>query len=287
MFGVVRNLFDRHYYAYGTLTDVTEFGYLNLTDDRTFLPGMLFAAYLGLRGTLPSRGPAFAADTPPRKVIRKTAPDSWSGTMQAAVDWTGVYLGVNSGFTFGASDWTDDLTGTSSGDFSTLGFVLGGTLGANYQVAAWVFGLEADGDRANSSGFGTFTTTSSSSLCAGGCMTNNTWLATVRGRLGYAFDRFLVYGTGGAVIGNVQANFSNDPVSSSTEIGWTAGAGVEVAVAPHWSAKAEYLFVDLGNGSCTTDCAIQNPNGQPLIANAAVKFNESIVRGGLNYKFGG
>lgn len=108
----------------------------------------------------------------------------------------------------------------------------------------------------------------------------------MRGRAGYAFDRFLVYGTGGAAFGNVKAKFSLDPVSSSTEAGWAAGAGVEVAVAPHWSAKAEYLFVDLGNGSCTTDCAIVNPNGPPLIPNVAVKFNESLFRAGVNYEFG-
>jgi outer membrane immunogenic protein len=111
-------------------------------------------------------------------------------------------------------------------------------------------------------------------------------LATVRGRAGYAFDRFFVYGTGGAAFGNVQANFSNEPISSATKAGWTAGAGVEFAFAPHWSAKAEYLFVDLGNGSCTTDCAIVDANGPPLIPNVIAKFNESIVRAGLNYKFG-
>ena len=120
------------------------------------------------------------------------------------------------------------MTGTSSGNFGTSGFIFGGTLGANYQAGSLVFGVEADGDWANSSGFGTFTT---ASLCAGGCLTTRIWLATVRGRAGYAFDRFLVYGTGGAAFGNVQANFSNDPVSSATKTGWTAGAGVEVAVA--------------------------------------------------------
>jgi hypothetical protein len=51
------------------------------------------------------------------------------------------------------------------------------------------------------------------------------------------------------------------------------------------SAKAEYLFVDLANGSCNTDCAIADANGSPLIPNIAVKFNESIVRGGINYRF--
>ena len=285
-FGLVRNLFNQHYAVSGTFFETDSFPYLNLTDPRTFVPGIPFAAYVGMRGTLPSGGPAFAADTS-RPTVTKAPPVSWAGITSPVVNWTGVYLGVNGGFTFGGSDWTDSVTGASSDYFSTTGFVFGGTLGANYQAGSLVFGVEADGDWANSSGFGTFTTTSTTGLCAGGCLTKNTWLATVRGRAGYAFDRFLLYGTGGAAFGNVQANFSNDPVSSSTETGWTAGAGVEVAVAPHWTAKAEYLFVDLSNGSCTTDCAIQNPNGPPLIPNAAVKFNESIVRAGLNYKFGG
>jgi iron complex outermembrane recepter protein len=286
VFGLVRNLFNQHYAVAGTFFDVTSYPYLNLTDPRTFTPGIPFAAYLGVRGTLPSGGPAFAADTS-RQTVTKAAPVSWAGTPLAAVNWTGVYLGVNGGFTYGGSDWTDSVTGTSSDYFSTLGFVFGGTLGANYQAGSWVLGVEADGDWADSSGFGTFTTTSTSSLCAGGCLTKNSWLATARGRAGYAFDRFLVYGTGGAAFGSVQAHFSNDPVSSSTEAGWTAGAGVEVAIAPNWTAKAEYLFVDLPNGSCTANCAIQNPNGPPLVPNIAVKFNESIVRAGVNYKFGG
>ena len=75
-------------------------------------------------------------------------------------------------------------------------------------------------------------------------------------------------------------------MSSATKAGWTAGAGVEFALDSNWSAKAEYLFIDLGDGSCTTDCAIQNPNGPALIPNVAVRFNESLVRAGIDYKFG-
>ena len=107
----------------------------------------------------------------------------------------------------------------------------------------------------------------------------------MRGRAGYAFDRFLVYGTGGAAFANVRANFSNDPVTSSIEAGWTVGAGVEAALGRNWSAKAEYLFVKLADGSCYADCAIADANGPAIIPNVAVKFNESIVRGGINYKF--
>ena len=280
VFGLVRNVFNQHYAVFGTFFDVTNFPYLNQTDPRTFVPGIPFAAYLGVKGTLPSGGGAAFAGASP--VLTKTPSVSWTGPTSPVVNWTGLYLGVNAGFTFGGSNWADSVTGSSSGSFGTSGFVFGGTLGANYQVGSLVFGVEADGDWADASGFGTFTGTS---LCAGGCLTNNTWLSTVRGRAGYAFDQFLVYGTAGAAFGNVKANFSNDLVSSATKAGWTVGAGVEVGFARNWSAKAEYLFVDLGNGSCTTDCAIADANGPPLIPNIAVKFNESIVRGGINYRF--
>ncbi len=278
LFGLVRNLFNQRYAVSGTFFDVNSFPYLNLTDPRTFIPGIPFAAYVGVRGTLPPAGFAAGISQP---IHTKAPPLGWPG-ITPSVDWTGVYLGLNGSFSLGDSEWSDGVTGTSSGSFGTSGFVFGGTFGANYQAGSLVLGVETDGDWADSSGFGTFT---GASLCAGGCLTRNTWLATVRGRGGYAFDRFLVYGTAGAAFGNVQAHLANDPVSSTTEAGWTVGAGVEVALDPYWSAKAEYLFVDLGNGSCTTDCAIQNPNGPPLIPNVSVKFNESLVRAGIDYKF--
>jgi len=280
VFGLVRNLFDQRYYTYGTFFDVTTAPYLNLTDPRTFLPGMPFAAYLGVRGTLPS-GMLANADASPSMVTKAPAV-RWAGTPSPAIDWTGIYLGFNAGYSFGGSDWTDSVTGSSTGSFGTSGFVFGGTLGANYQVGSLVFGIEGDGGGADASGFGTFTATN---LCAGGCLTTNTWLGTVRGRAGYAFDRFFAYGTAGAAFGDVRAKFSNGAVSSATKAGWTAGAGVEVALGGNWSAKAEYLYVDLGNGSCTTDCAIANANGPPLIPDVAVKFQESVVRGGVNYRF--
>ena len=281
VFGLVRNLFNQHYSVFGTFFDVNSYPYLNLSDPRTFVPGMPFAAYVGVRGTIPTTGPAFAADASP-PLVTKTSPIAWTEAASSVVSWTGIYLGLNAGFSFGGSDWTDSVTGGSTGNFSTSGFVFGGTVGANYQVGSLVFGVEADGDWADASGFGTFT---ASALCAGGCLTQNTWLSTARARVGYALDRFLVYGTGGAAFGNVRANFSNDPVSSTTEAGWTAGAGVEVALARNWSAKAEYLFVKLADGSCTTDCAIADASGTPVIPNVAVKFSESIVRGGINYRF--
>ena len=279
VFGLIRNLFDQHYYTYGTFFDVTTTPYLPLTDPRTFLPGMPFAAYVGLKGTLPSSALPVAANQyqPYQPVLTKAPPPP-----PPPYNWTGVYLGVNGAYSFGTSDWTRVVLGTTSGNFGTLGFLFGGTVGANYQIGAFVLGVEGDGGWADANGFGTYT---AASFCAGGCLTSDTWLATVRGRAGYALDRILVYGTGGAAFGDVRANFSNDPVSSNTEAGWTVGAGVEVGLATNWTAKAEYLFVDLGNGSCAGDCAIQHSHAMPTIPDIAVKFNESLVRAGLNYKF--
>jgi outer membrane immunogenic protein len=102
----------------------------------------------------------------------------------------------------------------------------------------------------------------------------------VRGRVGYAFDRILLYGTAGAAIGNIQAGL-NPPSTfdNSVDVGWTAGAGLEFALAENWTAKVEYLFVDLPNGSCTTD---DNCGGA---AGSIVSFNENIIRAGVNFKF--
>src|SRR4029077_10284636 len=95
VFGLVRNLFDQHYSVYGTFFDVTSFPYLNLTDPRTFVPGIPFAAYVGVRGTMPSGALAFA-------VSKSPSPD-WIASTSPAFNWTGIYLGLNGGFTFGGS----------------------------------------------------------------------------------------------------------------------------------------------------------------------------------------
>ena len=113
-----------------------------------------------------------------------------------------------------------------------------------------------------------------------GCDTKSNWLATVRGRAGWAWNRVLFYGTGGAAFANVQAGAGALPFSSSTEAGWTAGVGVEYAFAPNWTAKVEYLFVDLANASCGFDQLRRH-------LNTTVSLNENIIRAGINFKFGG
>ena len=223
---------------------------------------------------LAAAGNAPAADIP--------APSLTPPPGAAAYNWTGFYFGANGGYGTGNSNWSDGPVGTT-GSFPTSGYLIGGTAGANYQIGQYVFGIEGDGDWTNLQG-------NSGSTCGAisavvpppvGCQTQSEWLATLRGRVGYALDRILIYGTAGAAFGNVQAGLKPPSTfDSSVEAGWAVGAGLEVAFAQNWTAKVEYLFVDLPNGSCTT---VGNCGGA---AGSIVSFNESVIRAGINFKFG-
>jgi len=227
---------------------------------------IVFAAILHLVAV----GGAFAADLPlaPPPPLGPYVPVG-----EVNYNWAGIYLGANGGYGFANSTWS---TSTLSGALKTSGFVGGGTLGVNFQFGRFVFGAETDLDGSgmiNRSGaFGT--------ICANAgfasCQTRNTWQGTTRGRAGFALDRVFLYATGGAAYGNVEA-VANGLTNTTTKAGWTAGAGVEVAITEwNWTAKLEYLYVDLGNGSCTTACPGPAFN---------VGFAESLVRAGVNYKF--
>jgi outer membrane immunogenic protein len=176
-------------------------------------------------------------------------------------NWGGIYYGINGGYAFGKSEWT--VPGATTGNFNTSGFAVGGTLGANYQVDAFVIGLEADMDWMGVQG--------STGICPLVCETKNTWLSTVRGRAGYAFDRVLFYATGGGAFGNIQAGPKGGTLTNTNKAGWTAGAGVEAALADNWTARVEYLFVDF-----------QNATPFPV---TTVKLDENLIRFGIDYKF--
>ena len=90
--------------------------------------------------------------------------------------------------------------------------------------------------------------------CPTGCQTRNNWLGTVRGRVGYACDRVMPYVTGGLAVGDIEANQGGFAGVHDTKAGWAAGAGVEAAIAGNWTAKLEYLHVDLGSIDCNTGC---------------------------------
>jgi len=180
--------------------------------------------------------------------------------------WTGFYIGINGGGAWGDSKWS------SIGTFDVSGAMVGGTVGYNWQFGSpWVLGLEGDVDWTNIDG-------TSNAICAAGCKTSNNWLATVRGRIGYAFDRFLPYITGGLAIGDIKASQPGFAGAKDTNAGWTAGGGFEFVIAGNWTAKAEYLYVDLGKFNCGLGCGNAfNPDN--------VSFSTHIVRGGVNYRF--
>jgi outer membrane immunogenic protein len=136
-----------------------------------------------------------------------------------------------------------------------------------------VFGLEGDGDWSDMHG-------STPVTCSPNCETRNNWLATFRGRIGYAFNRFLPYVTGGLAAGDIEAGLAGRATQSDTRAGWTIGGGVEWALAGPWTAKLEYLYADLGKMSCgSAACA-------GVVGSTDVDFRANILRAGINYRFG-
>ncbi len=233
-------------------------------------------------------GQVMAADMP----VPYPAPQPPASYYPAAApfNWGGFYVGANGGYGFGSSSWSAPpvtLAGfiiapaVATGSFNARGFLAGGTLGLNLQASAFVFGVEADGDWTNLNGSSSNAYCSSNTPAGATCETKSVIFGTLRARFGYAFDRVLVYGTGGVAGGNVQAGF-NPPATfdEAANFGWIVGAGVEFAFADNWTAKVEYLYTDLGNMTCssTANCGPSAP--------VTVSLNENIVRAGVNFKFG-
>jgi outer membrane immunogenic protein len=172
--------------------------------------------------------------------------------------WAGLYLGGNFGYAWGSVDnaWA-----------KPSGFIGGAQVGYNWKQlnSPWLFGVQADIQ--GSSADDTFANWKFS----------NRWFGTVRGRggyvfnSGYAFNNVLFYGTLGLAFGELRAaTFGLS--ESHTNVGWTAGVGAEYSFAPNWSAKIEYLYVDLANSNF-------------VITGASHGLSFGIVRAGVNYRF--
>jgi outer membrane receptor protein involved in Fe transport/opacity protein-like surface antigen len=187
-------------------------------------------------------------------------------------NWTGFYLGLNAGDAFGINTVTAS-GGGGSASVKEPGFLGGAQVGANYQTGPIVWGFEADYDAS----------TQNKSLPAGvltGSTSQTPWLATLRGRVGIAFDRYLVYATAGGAAGelrsiaNVPAGTTNTTVTYGT---WTAGAGLEYGITDNLSARVEYLYLDKGN--------IQTGVIGPPATAITSHLQDNLVRAGLNYRF--
>ena len=217
------------------------------------------AAGLGLLA-LAAAMPASAADLP-RGSMPYRAP-----AYAPAYNWTGFYLGLNAGGALGGSDWNGLAVSTDPS-----GGMFGLTAGYNWQGfgGPWVVGVEADID---------WTSIDDSTACPAGitCETRNDWFGTVRGRAGYSWGRIMPYATAGIAFGNIDANRTSFPGASDGNIGWTIGVGIEGAIVGNWTAKAEYLYADLGDTTCSAAaCGTAT----------TVDLGINILRAGVNYRF--
>jgi outer membrane immunogenic protein len=231
-------------------------------------------------------GAASAADFP--SVATTRAPT----IVDPATNWTGFYLGIEGGGDWSRSQhyWNDPSSPALIGlpvtsGIKANGALAGGTFGYNYQFNNnVVIGIENDISWTNNKGtagyiapFSPLTNTAQAS---------QSWLYTVRGRLGYAWDRWMVFGTGGVAFTDEDMQLCNVAFGcgsqSKTVSGWTAGGGVEYAFTGNWSAKLEYLHNDFGSQSF----ARMPDTGGGFFHAHNVTLTNDIVRAGVNYKFG-
>jgi outer membrane immunogenic protein len=223
----------------------------------------------------------------------------------ALYNWTGFYLGVNLGGSWGreSHELFNGPGGNSEGGFThdPDGVIGGGQIGYNWQFAPWfgwgtgtVLGIEADiqGSSQRSRIDGAFSDPIFGPVTfSGGVEDKLDWFGTVRGRAGIAFDRVLWYATGGWAFGeakldegaltssNAAGVIASTAFSTSNRMdGWTVGGGIEWAFLGNWTAKFEYLYIDFGSRG---NVAI--PGGPFIIASG--HFIDNVARAGVNYKF--
>jgi len=238
--------------------------------------------------TLVTAGGAAADDI----MVTKAPPQSSS--VPPVYDWSGFYVGSHAGYAWGSSNWTapPNLSGSLSlfqpfNAFDEAGsFFAGLQAGYNYMLPnRLVIGAEADASFPNFPNLAGISIGGTSTLSApsvGQETYSETVLSfgTVRGRIGYAPGNWLFYATGGFAWTYDQLTLTTSGTTESPflwRLGWAAGAGVEFPVAPHWTARVEYLFTDYGISSVTFPAAVQRFTSD---------FSLQELRAGLNYRFG-
>jgi outer membrane immunogenic protein len=213
---------------------------------------------------------ALAADPPSLRGAPFYAPPP-------AFTWTGFSIGIVGGGALGSAEQTDS-TPWSSGTYRVGGGLVGASLGYNWQVNNFVFGLEGDGSAAWVRGSTLGIPPAFPACFLPDCAANLAALGTGRARLGFAVDRFLPYVTGGGAVGALHGQEGVGSGGTRAVVGWTVGAGIEAKLSQDWSAKLEYLHLDLGNR------VLFDEDIPPVFAER-VRFSSEIVRVGLNYQF--
>ena len=239
-------------------------------------------------GAIALAGTAFAADLPvhaPPPVYVPPAP---------IFTWTGFYLGGHIGYAWGTnnSTFTDAFGDYASFGRNSDGAVGGGHIGYNLQFNQFVIGLEGDVD-------GSAINESVSRLVLLDAASGDGLLfpinagvsyglqASIRGRVGYAWDRVLIYATGGVAFAELNAHLQTilgyDSVSN-TRTGWTIGGGIEYAISNNWSVRAEYRYAQFGHSTLVGNSFFGIESGL-LGANLSRTVNENRVNVGFSYKF--
>lgn len=196
-------------------------------------------------------GSAIAADA----IIYEPAPVAPFAPV--VYDWTGVYLGVQGGYS-----WTDISALGETVDFN--GGLVGAHVGANWQSGAFVLGLEGDIEHAWND------------VTRGITTVGTDWQGSLRVRAGYALDRTLIYATGGLAVIHATIDV-NDPIlgaldATDTLTGYTVGGGVEHAFADNWTGRVEYRYADFGSNNL-------------FDLGDSADVDQHAVRVGLSYKF--
>ena len=245
----------------------------------------LIAATLG--ALLPA-GALLAADMPVK--ARPLAPPAY-------YDWSGVYIGVHAGYGGGMTDWNDQ-----GFDFAPRGFLGGGQVGINKQIASLVFGLEFDGSWANFNRSQTFSVGGPilGFQSVGSATSKIDGFLTLAGRAGLAADRWFVYAKGGLAFAHEKHAFGvvatqfpgvDSFAVSGSEDRWglMVGFGTEYALGSNWSVKAEYNYMNFGSrtprlAGTETVAGVTSPiTIDSQIEQAAIH----VAKVGVNYRFGG
>jgi outer membrane immunogenic protein len=205
--------------------------------------------------------------------------------------WTGCYVGGNVGGVWASRDWTDQTLlsptfGVDLGSNTASGAIGGLQGGCNYQVGAWVFGIQGDYDWTNANN-----TTANVIFPALTDQTQIKSLGSVTGRVGYSWDRFLAYAKGGGAWlqsnYNVQFGGANVVTASSTNTGWTVGVGGEYAFLNWLTGFVEYDYYNFSNNNSNAlVCTPAVCGGFGPFGNVGVTTNVNVVKAGLNFKFG-
>jgi outer membrane immunogenic protein len=242
--------------------------------------------------------PTFAAD-----LVTKPA------HTEPVFSWTGFYLGGYAGYALGRADTAGALDPNSpfgsaapdaqpvynanmSPQLKPRGFTGGGTVGANWQTGVIVWGVEGDFGAFNLSNSATASATppSHAGLTSSTSVSADR-LGTVRGRVGWAFDRSLIFATAGAAFTNLGFQQTNTYATlgpagvenfsiSNVRAGVAAGGGWEYMFAPRWSGKVEYLHLDFGTLTGSGVVPVQ-----PVNVTHTTTFTADAVRAGINYRF--